>query len=424
MKKILKATALSLSAALLLTACAAPGLGPAPNPGEPTAVLADTDGRLTAQGSDTHEPDSQLALSIGRFGLDLYRSLYTPDENLIISPLSLYTALAMLYSGADGQSAQQLADAMYIPEGDFHAAMRELQLYLLAPRDDTKLLTANSVWLRDSFAGDVSQNFLDNNAANYAARIEALDFDNPAAKDTINGWVEKNTNGLIQKVIENDIDPAIMLYLINTVYFKAKWTTPFKGGATHKGNFNTPAGVVQADMMNLRAQLVSYEDDNLQAAVLPYTDGKTSMLVVLPKNLDDFVKSFTAEELLPLMAKMQSREVLLTMPKVDTSTKLAPVEALAALGVTDIFDPATADLTALSPKAKAIGLHVGEISHQTVLKIDEEGTEAAAVTVVAPEATSAPIDQMVMTVDHPYFVAVVDHQAGVLFAGSIVDPTK
>ena len=422
MKRLMKATAFMLSLVLLLSACA----GPQATPNNSKArVLADTNGRLSAQGAAPVEVDDQLALNIGRFGLDLYQSLYTSEKNLIISPLSLYTALGMLYSGTEGESAKQLAEAMYIPEGeDFHAAMRQLQLYLLAEREDTQLFTANSVWLRDTFADVVKQSFLDNNAQNYAARIETLDFNSSSAKNTINNWVKKNTSGLIEKVIEDEIDPLTMMYLINTVYFKAKWATPFNANATRKQDFYTPTGTVSADMMGKTMYLQSYEDDELQAVVLPYTDGKTSMIVALPKDLDAFVKSFKAEELLPMVAKMEKRNVALTMPKVNTATTLKPTDALKALGVTDVFSPSKADLTGISDKAKELELHVSDIGHRTVLKIDEEGTEAAAVTDISVGTTSMPVDMMYMTVDRPYFVAVVDSEAGVLFAGSIVDPTK
>lgn len=422
MKRLLKATAFLLSLVFLLSACAGPQITPNTSKAK---VLADNNGRLSAQGTVPNEVDDQLALNIGRFGLDIYQSLYTSEKNLIISPLSLYTALGMLYSGTEGETAKQLAEAMYISEGeDFHAAMRQLQLYLLAEREDTQLFTANSVWLRDSFADLVSQSFLDSNTQNYAARIEALDFNSPTAKDTINSWVKKNTSGLIKKVIEGEIDPLTMMYLVNTVYFKAKWANPFDANATRKQDFHTPTGTVSADMMSKTMHLLSYEDDDLQAVVLPYTDGKTQMIVVLPKDLDDFVKSFKAEELLPMVAKMENRSVVLTMPKVNTATTLKPTEALNALGVTDVFDPKLADLTAISDKAKELELHVSDICHRTVMKIDEEGTEAAAVTAISVGTTSMPVDQMFMTVDHPYFIAVVDNEAGVLFAGSIVDPTK
>ncbi len=365
--------------------------------------------------------DNQLAQNIGRFGLDLYQALYTPDKNLIFSPLSLYTALAMLYSGTSGESARQLAKALYIPgEDGFHTAMRQLQLYLLAQREDTQLISANSLWLRDTFADKVSPGFLEGNAANYAAYIEALDFNSPAAKNTINRWVSDNTSGLIKQIIEENIDPDTLLYLINTVYFKAKWAVPFDAALTRRQEFYTPSGTVQADMLTKNLSLLAYEDETLQAAVLPYSDGQTSLLVVLPKDLDKFVKNFDAEELLPLAEKMQTCPVALTMPKVDTATSLKAAEALAALGVTDIFDPQKADLTSLSPQAKELQLYVSAIGHRTAFKIDEAGVTDISVS----PSSSMPVDQMVMTVNRPYFVAVVDSQAGVLFAGSIVDPTQ
>ena len=393
----------------------------------PYKLLSDTNGRLQPESMALTDVSSLQTVNIDSFGVKLLQELYVPGENLVISPTSLYIALSMLYNGAQGNSATQMAQTMGIGEDRdaFNAYMRDLQLYLLEERGDTSLSVANSLWVRDQYAEYILHSFLETNSKNYGAMMRALNFDDSACVDIINGWISENTNGLIDNMIDPPLDPDTMLMLINTIYFKAKWSAPFDPYVTKKAPFHTSGGDIEVDMMNeSSAYLQGYEDDKVQAVSIPYTDNTSSLLVILPKqDPDAYFAALTAEAIDDIMSNMRGMTVAFSMPKVDTESKMQPADVLAAMGMPDIFQPGHADFSAMS-SSQATPLYVGDIMHNTVLKIDEEGTEAAAATSIMMRPTGMPMLDMVMTVDSPFFVAIMDEHAGMLFAGAINNPNE
>ncbi|NLW11908.1 MAG: hypothetical protein GX028_07845, partial [Clostridiaceae bacterium] len=195
--------------------------------------------------------DPGIAAAVQRYSADLLMSSIDNDYNVMVSPASVFLALAMTLNGADNETRDEMI-AVLAEAGLTPAEINEFSRVWInnleaAGTEKTNISIANSIWFRDGF--DADRDFLQTNADYYGAGARMLDFSNEDSKDIINNWVEYNTNGLIEDIIEQ-IDPSTVMYLINTVYFKSDWQTPFLHQDTYKASFNSPEGVIEHDFMN------------------------------------------------------------------------------------------------------------------------------------------------------------------------------
>ncbi len=366
--------------------------------------------------------NSNDVLSANDFGLKLYNSLYDNNNNVFMSPVSVYLALSMVTNGAAGNTQKQLLSSLKNNSiASLNNFNKSMQSYIVNNRPNTQISIANSIWIRDNFYNSVNNKFLNTNKNYYNSKIAALNFSNKSAVDTINKWVSDNTKGLIPKAIDKQIAQDVMMYLVNTVYFKADWQLQFNKGNTIKSDFTTPKGTVKVDMMNNKKSFNYLENNQLQMISLPYKDGKTSMLVILPKgNLNSIKNSLTAKNINSWIKSMQYEQVQLSLPKVNAQYKTGLKPALESLGIKDMFSLTAANFSNMASKK----LYASDAQHSTVLKIDELGTEAAAVTSVEMSLTSMPLNPpKVMNVNKPFFTAIYDNTTGlILFAGSITNP--
>ena len=368
-------------------------------------------------------PSSKDIEYINDFGINLYKSVYSNKDNIFISPISVYLALGMVSNGASGDTQKQLLNSMYpnTTLSKLNVVNKNLQNYVVNNRSNTLINIANSIWIRNTFYNSVSKNFLDLNTTYYNSKINSLNFVSKSAPDTINTWVSENTKGLIKKVIDGQIDSDVMMYLINAVYFKADWLYQFNKNKTDKSDFATPQGKVKVNMMNNTKFFNYFENSLFQMISLPYKDNKTSMLIVLPKDDITTVKnSFTSKNFNTWLKSMKSTEVILSLPKVTAEYKKGLKTALSSLGISDLFDPKKADLKNMS----STSLYATDLTHSTVLKVDELGTEAASVSSVEISLTSLPLDPpTVMNVNKPFLSIIYDNSTGlILFEGSITNP--
>jgi serine protease inhibitor len=238
-----------------------------------------------------------------------------------------------------------------------------------------------------------------------------MDFSDPQAVKDINDWVRKNTNKLIDKAVET-IDPATMMFLINTIYFKAEWQAKFDNNDTITSDFHGKTDV-KAKFMKRTGSYPYFENDAYQAILMPYNDGKTGMVVILGKNVAAPISS--NEDFKQLLDSMQDTSVGLSLPKVNIDTKEVLNDKLIALGLKDAF--ANADFSELAGNRD---LYIDEVLHKAKLIIDEKGTEAAAMTVVTVKETSIITGDVQMTVDRPFQIFIVDlNNQLILFNGII-----
>lgn len=362
-----------------------------------------------------------------RFAFELFRaataSLGT-NENAMLSPLSVGMALAMTNNGAAGETRKAIEKALKFDSfdtDDINAYYRKLAADLpqLDPR--TTLDIANSIWYRQGF--DVLPGFLDVNKEFYKAEVNALDFAGPGAPNVINNWVSNKTKKKIPTIIDGGIPGDMMMYLINAVYFKGAWEQRFDKKQTEKGTFTRANGTtLQTDFMHVKRTFNVAATDVVEAIELPYGEKKFSMVVLKPRAGVDFARlteKLRGTDLWSTLASSFSPlEVQLALPKFKFSYENKLNDELNDMGMGIAFTPA-ADFSGIS----VAPLTISEVKHKSFIEVNEEGTEAAAVTSVGMIMTSLP-QVYTFNVDRPFLFAIREVTTGlILFIGQVNDPS-
>ena len=375
--------------------------------------------------------DERLVAANTRFGFKMFSALARKDagKNVFVSAPSVAIALSMSYNGADSTTKEAIATTLELQGmslDDVNRANRELKQMLESPDSAVALTIANSLWAREGLP--FNSDFIQRNKDFYGARVTNLNFDDPSAAPTINSWVNDNTKGKITRIVDAPIDPSTILFLINAIYFKGAWTREFDKKKTVEGRFTSPTGGRMLPMMHQSDEYPYLETDKFQAVSLPYGKGRVSMYVFLPgegSSLAEFQRDLDADNWTRWMSQFQSREGEIALPrfKLEYEADLKPV--LTTLGMGIAFDPEQANFGKLFPISALQNVFISKVKHKTFVDVNEEGTEAAAVTSVEFGITSIkegpPPFQFV--VDRPFFFAIRDNETGsILFMGSIVDP--
>lgn len=364
-----------------------------------------------------------------RFGFKLFQELYNNDENIMISPVSIAMALHMAYNGAASETGKAMADVLQISGIDLETlnASNLALLYNLKTADPkVRLEIANSLWARESFT--LEPGFLKRIEDYYQAQVAGLDFNNPEAAGIINKWVSDNTQGLIKEIVQAPIDPLTVMFLINAVYFKGTWTRQFNKNATRDGDFYPAFGSpIKVPMMNQNGSYEYLETRQFQAVRLPYgEEGRLAMYIFLPaenSDLDRFLQDLTWETWQNHLADFKRMPGTISLPRFTLEFENSLANALKALGMDIAFAPGLADFSLMTPANVLGDLFISDVKHKTFISVDEEGTEAAAVTSVEVMVTSAPMEDFRMVVNRPFFYAIHDRETGaILFMGTVQNP--
>jgi len=373
--------------------------------------------------------EQQLVESGNTFGFELFKEIVEQegDKNIFISPLSVSMALGMTLNGADDDTCEamkQTLELVGLTEEDINKSYQSL-IELLRGLDPQVLFQiANSIWYREGFA--VKQSFLDTCQQYFDAVVAGLDFSDLDAADTINGWVDESTNGKIEEIVDSPIHPLTVMFLINAIYFKGTWKYEFDEQDTRSETFYLIDGSESAcQMMQQEATLAYYENNDFQVVDLPYGNGKYSMTVLLPaqdKNIDELIAELNDSNWNEWMGNLSQEEIELYLPKFTVEYEIKLNDVLKAMGMEVAFDSVQADFTRMYDADQTIGnLYIHEVKHKTFVEVNEEGTEAAAVTSVEMRLTSA---GPYMRVNRPFIFAIRENHSGsILFAGKIVEPT-
>ncbi len=367
-----------------------------------------------------------------RFGLKLLHELVAekPGANVFISPLSVMTCLSMARVGAAGQTEAGMARALDLGELSRDAANRAVgaQMRELTGADKSVTLSiANSAWARRGVKFEKA--FLDANKAHYAAQVAVLDFARRDAVGKINGWVKQQTRGLIPEIVSN-IDPADVLFLVNAVYFKGQWSEPFEKRMSHEEWFHFARGDSARRMMMMRSDRMDYLGHKLfQAVRLPYGSGRMKMYLFVPRERDGIaalLDEFTPGNWQNWTAGFVEMSGELTMPRFKFDYEANLNRSLGRLGMADAFNPQSADFRAMvKPPTR---LFISEVKHKTFVEVNEEGTEAAAVTSTRVAMTAMmpePLERFTVKADRPFLCAIRDDGTGaLLFLGVIHDPKQ
>ena len=374
---------------------------------------------------ENSEATQQATLDVNRFGVDLYRAVRENSEgNLIVSPLSIALALGMVLPGADQDAADELLRALYA--GNLEIASRELGALRQAmeergEEDGVTLTIANRGFVDDGFALDTA--YVEALSGNHGADMVTVNYGQPeAARNTINRWVAERTNELIAELLpRGSIDADTRLTLVNAIYLLADWQHAFDANLTRERPFTFADGeVAEVPTMQALFTVPVVTGDDYQAVELPYKGDALAMLIVVPNDLAAFEETFSADKLADIVAELVPRPVQLSLPKVEARFSASLVAPLQAVGVQRIFCGQCNALPGIAPPA---ALSVSDVVHETYLRMDEKGTEAAAATGVVVTLTSAPLPSLTINVDRPYFTVLRDrHTGSILFLGRVVDP--
>jgi serpin B len=373
--------------------------------------------------------EQALVASDNTFGFKLFQSVNKADagKSVFISPVSVSMALGMTLNGANGTTRDSMARALEfggMSQSDINTSYKSLIALLINLDPKVKFQIANSIWYRPDL--NVEQSFKDVNKQNFDAEINSINFSDPSAPKTINDWVDRNTNGKIKEIVPDPIPRDLVMYLINAIYFKGTWTYRFDSTQTRNDFFTLADGTRKScRMMSQGGEFLYYEDDQLQAIDMPYGDAGFSATILLSKagtNIETFVSQMTQQQWNTWIGQMKKTKGDIYLPKFKLEYKKKLNDMLITMGMSIAFDPNAADFRNIDRRG---GLFISEVMHKTFVQVDEEGTEAAAVTSVGVGRTSiGPSDNFIMRVDRPFIVVIREHHSGtILFVGKIVEPT-
>lgn len=367
------------------------------------------------------------AHSVNEFAVDLYRELAAGDGNLFFSPTSISTALAMTWAGTAGGTAEEAAVVLHLGSDRQQVLADYSQLLAgLAGNDTTFTLNvANRLWGQTGLPFHSS--YLTEIQKHFGGGFESSDFRVDPEKErlAINHWVAKQTADKIQDLLPaGTIDRNTRLVLTNAVYFLGNWLFPFPYDRTSDEEFHLADGsTMTVPTMKLKKHLPYFSNVDLAMVALPYVGDDLEFLVVLPNgnsSLPEIEASLTADGLKEDMETMTRHEVDVWLPRLDLSQAFNLNSALKRLGLRRAFIEDQADFSGMTDQK---GLFISSVVHKSFLKVDEQGTEAAAATGVTIGLTSMPMPQTMFVADHPFLFLIRQKDTGViLFMGRLEDP--
>ncbi|MBI4502637.1 MAG: serpin family protein [Gemmatimonadetes bacterium] len=367
--------------------------------------------------------ETQLVETDNRFALKLFQEINRLHlgKNVFISPLSAGMALGMTYNGSAGTTQEAMQRALQL-EGltvdQINTSYQSLIELLRGLDSRVQFQLANAIWYRQGFA--VKAPFLDVNKRYFDATVSALDFGSPSAVTTINQWVKDKTAGRIDKMVDQ-IDPEIVMLLMNAIYFKASWTQQFDKSRTANLPFTLIDGTTKSvpTMFGPDHDFGSFSNASVRAIDLPYGGAAYSMTILSPaagRNADSLVAVLDQTLYSAAISGLHDGGDDFYLPKFTLSFGVKMNDALAALGMQVAFDPGAADFSKIGD-----GLYLSFVQQKTWVDVNEEGTEAAAVTNVGVGVTSA---REPTRVDRPFVFVIRERFSGaILFMGKIMDPT-
>jgi len=372
---------------------------------------------------DTNFIDAQNS-----FGFNLFQQLAAEDDdNIFLSPTSVFVALAMLYNGADGVTKDEIAEVLQIETIDLaelNTASANLLNVLNQETDEITVQLANSLWINEEF--EFQDEYVESLTNYFQAMVEQIDISDDVSIEKINQWVDAATNGLIDEMVDS-LPPNLVAIILNAIYLDANWTIPFDENQTvEKPFYPTEDSEKTVPLMTLNDELFYMENDDFQAVQLMYgDDAEMGMTVILPEvdsSPDEIIADLNLKNWSNWQDEFAEQEGTLLLPKFTLEYEVNLNDPLIHLGMGSAFDE-RADLSNLIKDAE--NLAVSEVKHKSFLDINEEGTEAAAATsveIVEMSAIDGP-EPFYMEVNRPFIIAITDHQTNaLLFLGAIKDP--
>lgn len=343
------------------------------------------------------------------FTLKLLQSCADPasEGNMMISPLSVMSALGMTANGAVGNTLSQIEDLMGMELSSLNSFIGAYSSSL--PSDDnSKFTSADSIWYRTDDSLRVNEDFLAANQKYYAAEVRGEAFDE-AACDAINDWVSEHTDGMIPNILD-EIPADAVMYLINALAFDGKWETEYTENSVHEGVFTSLSGNEQTASMMQSEESVYLKDDNAEGFMKYYEGRNYAFAALLPDEgitPDEYISALTPDKLQSLLSTGASDSgVTAIMPKFEADYDIELSDVLCGMGLSDLFDSSACDLSGAA--VSDIGnIYVSRVLHKTYISVDEVGTKAAAATAVETVAECA-IIMPIVYLDRPFVYMIID----------------
>lgn len=381
----------------------------------------------TMQPIELNATEKEMAAQQGDFAstlsLVLYRQLGERTDNWLVSPFSLQCALGMLSNGASGETHNEILHTLSLSQysqEEVNAYFKKLIEGLHTVNSAITVKTANSVWGNAGIT--LKEDFQKMNIENYSAMVSQLDFSDPSAVDQINAWCNQTTEGLIPSILD-EVNPTATVYLLNSLYFKARWESEFSPEKTQEGNFTTSSGkVIKAHFMQAKRMAAYVENEWFTSTSLSYQNGSYVMRLILPQpeiSIDQVLQALSESDG-NLWKNVVLADINLKIPRFTLENKMDLIPALQALGMKKAFTN-EADFSSMSDIATYISL----VQQATRLKVDEEGSEGAAVTVIEGDLMSPlPEEKVDFFLDRPFLFQIIEPATGtVLFMGQVGSPT-
>ena len=378
--------------------------------------------------------DAEFVKSQADFALALLKNSLSDEKSTLVSPLSVMLALAMCANGADTETLAEMERVLGMPIDRLNEYLRTYINNL--PSDEKyKVLIANSIWFRASEAEfdpaadcmpffEPDPDFLQRNADYYGAEIYASPFDE-STLTAINEWVSKNTDGMIEQILDR-VDPAAVMYLVNTLMFDAEWREVYYDVNVNDGVFHAKNGAERNVSMMHSTESTFLDGGNAVGFIKPYVGYKYGFAVLLPDegiDVNDYVSSLTGEKLMSILNSAESGTVHAQLPKFSFDYDITLNDALSAMGMPTAFDAMSADFTRLGHCFDNSNIYIGRVIHKTHIEVGEKGTRAGAATLVEMLAGCAmPENEHEVYLDRPFVFMIVDMQTNLpLFIGTVTD---
>jgi len=404
-------TGLVVAAGLTLAGCTTT----AP-PGDATDLM----GGVKARTVTTRPMDTATATGLADFAIGLLRHEATGPDNALVSPLSAELALAMAANGADGETLAQMERVL--AGGTSIADLNAILPAYAKSLPNTSAATfhvANSIWCSNRKGVAIVPSFLQTNADYYGAGVFSVPFDDGTVQ-AANAWVDKHTDGMIPKIV-NEFDPATVVFLLNALAFDAAWAAPYPKETLHDGTFTSASGQAQTAHF-MGSEEFTYLDDGLATGFAKPYQGDTYRFVALLPNegvtMTDYLASLSGAGWLRTLASAQQGMVVASLPQFSNESSMRLNDTLAALGMPDAFDAATADLSRMGTD-NGQPLYIGEVRQKTFIDVTPLGTRAGAATSVEAKAGAAQPETTVI-LDRPFVYGIVDTASNLpLFLGVV-----
>lgn len=404
---------LSLAACILPFSGCGKTVGKVHNKGVKSGAVRDLTEGISKNESASKAPDDEFKAAASSFAAELFKENYSKGKTTLVSPLSVLTALALVQNGAQGNTLAQLEQALGGLDRDTLNAYMRAYCDFLTESEELKI--ANSVWTDSS--AEAKRAFLQKAVDSYSAQLFSAPLSDPKTVESINSWVKKNTDGMIPKIIEKADRYAVMM-LVNAIAFDAKWETPYKRSDIEKLEFTSYSGSKKKTDFMCSTENVYLKDGGTVGFMKPYKNGRFAFAALLPDEntgIDDYVASLSGDKLMKIFSSAKrGNEVNVKMPKFRAEYSAQLIDTLKKMGVKDAFDSKTADFSSLIENRDA---YIATVVHKTFIEVDENGTRAAASTLVGADTMSL-MEPYSVFLNRPFVYMIVDTETNLpLFIG-------